>query len=260
MDIPLRFNRRGENQLNAKQGPIRTTVVDPSSLTGNTMRAWLTKEPNFSIHAVFDSIEQAAVGLGQIDLLVLSSKFDEEKIIQGCLKLQEARPQLKILLIAEEACRAKAERLQQETDCDIWFADSAEDFIQLASSMIGKQAEVQPCNPRLEGQLERLSHLIREMDAGVEMFSKSVNQLHDQLARSHESLQDSQFDKSELTPLTERELEVLHFVEEGKSNPEIADELAIQEGTVKNHVHNILTKYKVSSRHEAARVHRLLGA
>lgn len=223
------------------------------------MRAWLTKEPNFSIHAVFDSIEQAAAGLGQINLLVVSSEYDEEKIIEICLELQREQPHLKILLITEEASRTKATRLQQETGCDIWFADSAEDFIQLASSMIGKQAKDQPSTLKLEGQLERLSHLIGEMYEGVEVFNEAVNQLHDQLAHSHESPSANEFDKIELTSLTERELEVLQLVEEGFSNLEIADQLAIQEGTVKNHVHNILTKYHVSSRHEAARVHRQLG-
>ncbi|MCZ7666737.1 MAG: LuxR C-terminal-related transcriptional regulator [Chloroflexi bacterium] len=36
------------------------------------------------------------------------------------------------------------------------------------------------------------------------------------------------------------------------TNQEIADQLVIECGTVKNHVHNILKKLEVSNRHEAA--------
>jgi DNA-binding NarL/FixJ family response regulator len=54
---------------------------------------------------------------------------------------------------------------------------------------------------------------------------------------------------SELTP---REREVLELIGEEHSNQEIADRLFIEVGTVKNHVHNILKKLDVRSRHEAA--------
>lgn len=54
---------------------------------------------------------------------------------------------------------------------------------------------------------------------------------------------------SELTP---REQEVLNLIGGGLSNREIADRLVIEVGTVKNHVHSILRKLDVDSRHEAA--------
>ena len=52
--------------------------------------------------------------------------------------------------------------------------------------------------------------------------------------------------------LTARELDVLRLIEEGLSNKEIARALSIELPTVKNHVHNILQKLKVSRRTEAA--------
>jgi two-component system, NarL family, response regulator len=51
--------------------------------------------------------------------------------------------------------------------------------------------------------------------------------------------------------LTERELEVLREMAEGKSNREIGAELFITEGTVKAHVNNILSKLDVSDRTQA---------
>jgi DNA-binding NarL/FixJ family response regulator len=52
--------------------------------------------------------------------------------------------------------------------------------------------------------------------------------------------------------LTARELEVLELIAKEKTNQEIAEHLVIEVGTVKNHVHSILDKLKVSSRGEAA--------
>ncbi|MCB0010638.1 MAG: response regulator transcription factor [Anaerolineales bacterium] len=51
--------------------------------------------------------------------------------------------------------------------------------------------------------------------------------------------------------LTRREREVLCLLGQELSNQEIAAQLFIELGTVKNHVHRILKKLKVGSRHEA---------
>jgi DNA-binding NarL/FixJ family response regulator len=59
-------------------------------------------------------------------------------------------------------------------------------------------------------------------------------------------------DPSAYAELTPREREVLDLIGKEYSNQQIADALFIEVGTVKNHVHNILKKLDVSSRHEAA--------
>jgi DNA-binding NarL/FixJ family response regulator len=53
-------------------------------------------------------------------------------------------------------------------------------------------------------------------------------------------------------PLSERELEILAVLASGASNREIANQLYITEGTVKNHVTNILGKLGVRDRTQAA--------
>jgi DNA-binding NarL/FixJ family response regulator len=60
-------------------------------------------------------------------------------------------------------------------------------------------------------------------------------------------------------PLSERELEILALIARGSSNKEIAGQLFIAEGTVKNHVTHILGKLGVRDRTQAALKARELG-
>ena len=60
-------------------------------------------------------------------------------------------------------------------------------------------------------------------------------------------------------PLSPREREILSLVSAGSSNKEIADRLCLAEGTVKNHVTNILVKLDVRDRTQAALRARALG-
>jgi LuxR family maltose regulon positive regulatory protein len=62
-----------------------------------------------------------------------------------------------------------------------------------------------------------------------------------------------------LDPLSGRELEVLHLVEQGASNQEIAERLVLALVTVKRHMTNILSKLGVNSRTQALARARALG-
>ena len=54
------------------------------------------------------------------------------------------------------------------------------------------------------------------------------------------------------TPLTARELEVLKLIAKGGTNKDIAKALHVSEGTVKNHVSNILMRLELRDRTQAA--------
>ncbi|MBM7619169.1 two-component system response regulator DesR [Bacillus tianshenii] len=56
---------------------------------------------------------------------------------------------------------------------------------------------------------------------------------------------------SEENPLTEREKAVLELVADGKNTQEIAEELSLKSGTVRNYISTILDKLEVKNRIEA---------
>jgi two-component system, NarL family, response regulator len=58
-------------------------------------------------------------------------------------------------------------------------------------------------------------------------------------------------DRLSTTELTQRELQILQLLVNGRNSAEIRSELGISEGTVKFHINNILNKLKVSDRTQA---------
>jgi DNA-binding NarL/FixJ family response regulator len=95
---------------------------------------------------------------------------------------------------------------------------------------------------------ERLTEAIREVAAGGRLIQPGMTD------RAIRSLAESPktFEASELPErLTGREREVLRLFSAGLSNREIGEALGVVEGTVKNHVHNILQKLGVRDRNRA---------
>ncbi len=95
---------------------------------------------------------------------------------------------------------------------------------------------------------ERLTEAIREVAAGGRLIQPGMTD------RAIRSLAESPrtFEASEVPErLTGREREVLRLFSAGLSNREIGEALGVVEGTVKNHVHNILQKLGVRDRNRA---------
>jgi DNA-binding NarL/FixJ family response regulator len=100
-----------------------------------------------------------------------------------------------------------------------------------------------------ESTLEEIVRAIRSASLGHSTLSPRVAVgLLDQLR----ALEQSGRAREGEAALTERELEILALIAEGKENSEIADELVISAPTVKNHVSSILAKLKLENRIQAA--------
>ncbi len=96
--------------------------------------------------------------------------------------------------------------------------------------------------------LEQLVDAIETVAAGGSLVQPAVTQrLLSGLERMHNEF--TSLDRPD--PLTERETEILRLMAGGYSNKEIANSLGVAEGTVKNHVSNILSKLGVRDRTRA---------
>ena len=95
---------------------------------------------------------------------------------------------------------------------------------------------------------ERLCEAIRQVATGGTMFRPALSE------RVERSLANERVDHTETRPLeglehlTRREIEILALMAGGLSNREIADSIGASEGTIKNHVSNVLAKLGVRDR------------
>jgi len=93
---------------------------------------------------------------------------------------------------------------------------------------------------------DQLMNAIRAIASGETMFQPAVTE---RLLRASSRVQVHSITPSER--LTDREREVVRLMSGGYSNKEIAHALGTAEGTIKNHVSNILAKFGVRDRTRA---------
>jgi DNA-binding NarL/FixJ family response regulator len=96
--------------------------------------------------------------------------------------------------------------------------------------------------------LAELVNAVKTVAKGGSVVKPAVTQ---RLLKGLENLQTDFYSHDRPDPLTERETEILRLMAGGYSNKEIANSLGVAEGTVKNHVSNILSKMGVRDRTRA---------
>lgn len=96
--------------------------------------------------------------------------------------------------------------------------------------------------------LEQLVDAIHVVAKGGSLVQPAMTQ---RLLSGLESMNNQFLSLDRPDPLTERETEILRLMAGGFSNKEIANSLHVAEGTIKNHVSNILSKLGVRDRTRA---------
>ena len=96
--------------------------------------------------------------------------------------------------------------------------------------------------------LEQLVGAIQAVAAGGSLVQPAVTQ---RLLSGLEHMRNEFVSLDRPDPLTDRETEILRLMASGFSNKEIANSLGVAEGTIKNHVSNILSKLGVRDRTRA---------
>jgi two-component system, NarL family, response regulator DesR len=113
----------------------------------------------------------------------------------------------------------------------------------------------------------RSGYLRRALDAGASGYllkDMRAEELAEAVRRVHRGLRvvDPELAAeawSEPDPLTDRERQVLRLAGEGKSSGDIASDLSLSEGTVRNYLSEAISKLGATNRVEAARIARTKG-
>ncbi|MCW5313503.1 response regulator [Nostoc sp. KVJ3] len=205
---------------------IKVLLVDDQGLIRQGLRALLELEPDLEIVAEGENGEQAInlVAEFQPDVVLLDIRMPIMDGVAATLEIQKRFAKTKILVLTT-------------------FDDDEYVSAALKNGAMGYLLKDTPS--------EELAVAIRAVYKGYTQLGPGiVKKLLTQF--SHGTQTQSPPVPSTLTELTPREKEVLRLIATGASNREIAQRLYISEGTVKNHVTNILNRLNLRDRTQAA--------
>jgi DNA-binding NarL/FixJ family response regulator len=207
---------------------IRLFVVHHTPLIASIMTSVLTDEPDIRVVGHATGVEDTLQLLeeNRVDVVLVAARLPHN----GALKLTEAIagewPEIKVLVVGVPRSESLILQYVKAGAAGYVLQDVAIDrLLQNIRAAYQDQALI---SPRIAAAL--MAH---------------VQELSQVTARDD-------LDISALRDLTPREREVLALIGEGLTNQEIAAQLFIEVGTVKNHVHNVLKKLDVASRYDAA--------
>ncbi len=208
--------------------PIRILLVNEIKLMGNVIAAALEDEVDLQVVDCVTSMEDAlhVVQETEIDVALVSTRLPDQGALELTRAMTEVVPETKVLALGLTEEKKRILRYVEAGATGFILKDDSLD--ELVNNVRAAAEDKAFVSPKIAAaMMERLTDL-------AQMFSNVENSMTDEAG------------------LTARELEVLELIGEGLTNQQISEQLVIEVGTVKNHVHNILDKLNVSSRGEAA--------
>jgi DNA-binding NarL/FixJ family response regulator/tRNA A-37 threonylcarbamoyl transferase component Bud32 len=221
------------NNAPAAGQAIRILLVDDQALFRAGLHTLLSVQPDFQIVGEAGNGQQALYVAEQLcpDIVLMDLRMPVLDGVATTRRLHTIRPDSKVIVLTT-------------------FDDDEYIFDALRAGALGYLLK--------DAAPEVLYSAIRAAARGESVLQPSVAaKVVSQFARLAEHAPEPSLDLVE--PLSEREVEVLRVIAQGKTNKEIAAELYIAEGTVKNHVTNILGKLGVHDRTQAALKARDMG-
>jgi len=208
--------------------PINILLVNEIPLMGNVIAAALEDEPDIKVVGRATNVDDALklVREESVDVALVSTRLPNQGALELTKAITEMAPSAKVLALGLTEEKKRVLRyVEAGATGYVLKDDSLDDLIENVRAAVDDKVFVSP--EIAAAMMERLSDL-------AQMFSDIENSVTDDAG------------------LTSRELEVLELIGEGLTNQEISEQLVIEVGTVKNHVHSILDKLNVGSRGEAA--------
>lgn len=207
---------------------IRILVVDRIHLAGEALAVVLNKETDMQVVGVAHNVEEALQQIAAIDcdLLLANAHLYEESALQLIEEVKSVHPNLKVIVLGLADSEAVIMRyIEAGASGYTLLHDSLDELRLRIRATFNQEAFVAP---------------------------EVVAALMDRIANLSEILEDVGVVPEQYDELTDREREILNLIAAGLTNQAIADQLIIEVGTVKNHIHSIFDKLNVSSRKDAA--------
>ena len=220
---------------------IRVLVVHKVRLTCDLMAAALNEEPDIDVVDFARCADEAMSRLvaGSYDVALVNINLPDNEALQITRTVARNKLSVKVLITGLVQSKAAVLRCVEEGAAGyVLEEESLQDLVRKIRAIESNQFVVAPA--MAGAMIARLSELKRQVT--------TIRTL---------AATDSYHEPTELTP---REWEILGLIERGMTNQEIADDLIIELGTVKNHVHNILRKLDVQNRKHAVIFARQLMA
>jgi DNA-binding NarL/FixJ family response regulator len=213
--------------------PIRILLVDDQALFREGLRTLLSVQPGFDVIGEAANGEEALRLAATLhpDVILMDVRMPTLDGVAATRRLRAAHPDIRVIVLTT-------------------FDDDEYVFDALRAGAAGYLLK--------DTASEKLFEAVRAAARGESFLQPSVaakvvaefSRLSNLTPTRPDPLPD---------PLSEREKEILRLIAQGASNREIAAQLVIAEGTVKNHVTSILNKLGVSDRTQAALKAREMG-
>ncbi len=215
---------------------MRVAIVHEIALVRNTLASALSEEPDIEVVGLMACAHEALTMLQRkpCDVLLIDASDLESDVLRFIQESTQQQEELKVVVMGV----VKAEEFILQC-----FQAGAVGYVLRDDSLANLVQKIRAVH---------LGKTFLSPKIAAALVSRLAELSHYNGYGNHDG-QDLALLSAELTP---REHEVLRLLEQGKSNQEIADDLTIEVGTVKNHVHSILKKLNVDNRKRAAMLAR----
>lgn len=203
---------------------VQILLVEDQAIVRNGLKMIVEQDSSFNIVAEANNGSEALELLEKvhIDFILMDVRMPEMNGIEATKKIKVQYPNIKILILTT---------FDDEEYAYQTLKDGASGFL-LKSSEPSKLLEA--IHSVLDGGM-----VIQE-DVAAKLMPKLFHQNSQPKLPKHK------------TTFTNRELDIVKLIGEGKTNKEIADELFLSIGTVKNHITHILQELELRDRTQLA--------
>lgn len=214
---------------------INVLIADDHAIVRKGLRTLIASEPGMQVAG------EAADGLEAVeqarklrpDVILLDLVMPRQNGLQALVEIRHEDPKARVLVLTSFAEPDKVLPAIRAGALGYLLKDtSPEELLHAIHSVCHGEPHLHPSIARM---------VLREIEAPSE-YATPKSETN---GNGHGS-------GSGKDPLTDREVEVLQLVAQGKTNQEIAQALVISERTVGNHIGSILRKLRLANRTQAA--------